>query len=77
MQSLYLSANDLDKVITSTASNSEKSKLSLLQCSDRVKSNDTSQKKRKACQRGPKKRLMRTDSASRVIKKLSTKNCSM
>ena len=50
VQKLYLSANDLDKVIASTASNLVKTELSLLQYLDRVKSNGPSQKKLKACQ---------------------------
>ena len=70
----FLSANDLDKVITSTLSNSVKTKLSLLQCLDRFKSNDPSQNKQKAYQQGPKKRLVHADTMFHEIKKCSTKN---
>lgn len=55
IQPLYLSANDLDEVIAVAASNCGKTKLSLLQYLDMIKSNDPNHKKRKAYQHGPKK----------------------
>ena len=73
LQTLYFLANDLDKFIASTSSNSGGGYL--LQYLDSAKSNEPSQKKLKAYQQGPKKRLVHTEAISHAIKKWSTKKC--